>query len=63
MGTEANAPAARKSNATLKVRLGAGVSIDLRAEAKRRGVEYDEFAAEIIDAVVNNKLYAAVLDQ
>jgi len=62
MGTEANAPVARKSNATLKVNIGTDVSMDLRAEAKRRGVEYREFAAEIIDAVVNHKLYAAVLD-
>ena len=63
MGTESNAPSARKSNAILTVKLGPGVSIDLRAEAKRRGVEYGEFAAEIIDAVVNHKLYSAVLDQ
>jgi hypothetical protein len=62
MGVEASASVARKSGAYLKVKLRPGVSIDLRAEAKRRGVEYDEFAAEIIGAVVNHKLYAAVLD-
>ncbi|UGY15239.1 hypothetical protein HAP48_0043060 [Bradyrhizobium septentrionale] len=51
---------ARKS--TLTVRVTPNVSVDLRAEAKRRGVEYDEFAASILDAVANHGLYAAVLD-
>ncbi|WP_439398503.1 hypothetical protein ACRQ5Q_14545 [Bradyrhizobium sp. PMVTL-01] len=58
--SETEAPQGRKS--TLKVKVASGVSIDLRAEAKRRGVEYDDLAAEIIDAVVNHGLYAAVLD-
>ena len=59
MGFETTAPSARK---TIKVKLEASVSLGLRAEAKRWGVEYDEFAAKIIDAVVKHGLYAAVLE-
>jgi hypothetical protein len=62
MGAASGAPVARKSNATLKVSVGSDVSLSLRQEAQRRGVEYDKLAAEIIDAVVNHRLYAAVLD-
>ena len=39
------------------------VAEEIANEAKRRGVEYDEFAAEIIDAVVKSKIYDAVLDK
>ncbi|WP_024516959.1 hypothetical protein [Bradyrhizobium sp. Tv2a-2] len=46
----------------VRVPVASRVSEDLRAEAKRRGVEYDDLAAEIIDTVVNHGLYAAVLD-
>lgn len=60
--SELGAPQPRKSVATLKVKVTPGVSIDLRAEAKRRGVEYDDLAAEIIGNVVNHGLYSAVLD-
>lgn len=63
MGFEAKAPVARNLAATLKLKVGRDVSMDLRMEAKRRGVEYDVLAAEIIDAVVKHKIYAAVLDQ
>ena len=49
-------------NSRLKLQLNPDVSIDLRAEAKRRGVEYDDLAAGILDAVVKHELYAAVLD-
>jgi hypothetical protein len=59
MDIEAGAPVARK----VALKLKPTVSLDLRAEAKRRGVKYDDLAAEIIDAVVHHRLYAAVLDQ
>jgi hypothetical protein len=63
METQTGAISTRKANATLKVSIGSDVSLDLRIEAKRRGVAYDALAAEIIDAVVTHKLFAAVLDQ
>jgi len=53
-------PAHTVSN--LKLKVASDISISLRAEAKRRGIEYDVLAAEIIDAVVNHGLFAAVLD-
>jgi hypothetical protein len=56
------AQSARKSKSGIRLQLKPSVSIDLRVEAKRRGIEYDDLAAEIIDAVVKNQLYAAVLD-
>jgi hypothetical protein len=62
MDTEKSASVVRAGHRALKVKTAPGVLSDLRAEAKRRGVGYDKLAAEIIDAVVNHKLFAAVLD-
>jgi molybdate-binding protein len=59
MNIEAGAPVARK----VALKLKPDVSLDLRKEAKRRGVKYDALAAEIVDAVVSHRLFAAVLDQ
>lgn len=60
MGSRASAPAARKS--ILKLQLEPSVSLDLKAEAKRRGVDYESFVATILGAVASHELYAAVLD-
>lgn len=46
----------------LKLQLSPDVSLCLQAEAKRRGVEQDDLAAKILGAVVDNELFAAVLD-
>lgn len=51
-----------KSNPKLKLQLSPDVSLCLRAEAKRRGIDHDDLAAEIIGAVVSHELFAAVLD-
>ena len=61
MEIQAGAPLARKSNVALKLK--PDVSLDLRIEAKRRGVKYNDLAAEIIEAVVSHKIYDAVLGQ
>jgi hypothetical protein len=55
-----SAPETRRS--TLHLKLSATVRTSIRTEAKRRGVEADDLAAEIIDTVVSHGLYAAVLD-
>jgi hypothetical protein len=52
-----------KAGSTIKLRVPPDVSIDLRVEAKRRGLERDALAAAIIAAEVNNDLFAAVLDR
>jgi hypothetical protein len=59
MTGQINTPIGRKA---IRVKLLPDVSLDLMSEAQRRGIEYDELAAEIIDAVVKNRIYAAVLD-
>jgi hypothetical protein len=43
------------------IRLPAELLHDLRAEAKRRGVSADEFAAAILRTVSGERLYDAVL--
>lgn len=47
----------------LSVEISAEVANELRLEARRRGVKYGDLASEIIDAVVGDRLYAAVLDK
>lgn len=47
----------------IRLDLPSSITDELRLEARRRGVTYDELAAEIIDAVVGDSLYAAVLDK
>lgn len=47
----------------IRITLPPEISDGLRSEARIRGVGSDILAAEIIDAVVNDKLYSAVLDK
>jgi hypothetical protein len=48
---------------SIKIDLTANVSDFLRREARIRGRSSSELAAEIIDAVVGDKLFSAVLDK
>jgi hypothetical protein len=52
-----------RAGPTVKIKVAPDISLDLRVEAKRRGLERDALAAAIIAAVVNNDLFAAVLDR
>lgn len=52
----------RAQQATLKLQLDPGISLDLKAEAKRRGVDHGTFVARILKMVVDHNLYSAVLD-
>lgn len=52
-----------KKRQTIDVPIPSDLSIDLRVEAKRRGIERDDLVAAILAAVATNQLYAAVLDR